>query len=70
MKRNICRAEVRNHIKKRVPECLILRKHSIIVIIFFLIDLKKRLSRRDMDERFHLSTTHDEVKKPTKSSMR
>jgi hypothetical protein len=32
-----------------------LRKHSIIVFIFILIDFKKRLSRRDMDERFHLS---------------
>jgi hypothetical protein len=44
-----------NHIPKRVPECLKLRNHSIIVIIFFLINFKKRL-RRDTDERFHLST--------------
>jgi hypothetical protein len=61
---------VRNHIPKRVLECLMLRNHSIIVIIFSSIDFKKRLSRRDMDERFHLSTAQDEVKKFTKSSMR
>jgi hypothetical protein len=29
-----------------------------------LIDFKKRLSRRDTDERFHLSTAQDEVKIP------
>jgi hypothetical protein len=34
---------------KRVPECLMLRNHSII---FSLIDFKKRLSTRDTDERF------------------
>jgi hypothetical protein len=61
---------VRNHIPKRVPEWLMLRNHSIIVIIFSPIDLKKRLSRRDTDERFHLSTAQDKVKKFTKSSMR
>jgi hypothetical protein len=62
---------MRNHIpKKRVHECLILRGHSIIVIIFFSIDFKKRLSRRDTDKRFHLSTTQDKVKISTKSSMR
>jgi hypothetical protein len=61
---------VRNHIPKRVPECLILRDHSIIVIIFSPIDFKKRLSRRDTDERFHLSTAQDEVKNSTKSTMR
>jgi hypothetical protein len=70
MKRNIGWAEVRNHIPKRVPECLMLRNYSIIVIIFSPIDFKKRLSRRDMDERFHLSTGQDEVKNSTKSSMR
>jgi hypothetical protein len=47
-----------------------LRNYSIIVIIFSPIDFKKRLSRRDMDERFHLSTGQDEVKNSTKSSMR
>jgi hypothetical protein len=47
-----------------------LRNHNTIVIIFSLIDFKKRLSKRDMDERFHLSTAKDEVKKSTKSSMR
>jgi hypothetical protein len=47
-----------------------LRNHSIIVIIFSPIDLKKRLSRRDTDERFHLSTAQDKVKNSTKSSMR
>jgi hypothetical protein len=31
-----------------------LRNHNIIVTIFSLIDFKKRLSRRDTDERFHL----------------
>jgi hypothetical protein len=41
---------------KRVPECLMLRNHSIIVILFSSIDFKKRLSRRDIDERFNLST--------------
>jgi hypothetical protein len=61
---------VRNHIPKRVSEYLILRNHSIIVIIFSLIDFKKRLNRRDTDERFYLSTTQDEVKNSTKSSMR
>jgi hypothetical protein len=53
---------VRNHIPKRVSECLMLRNHSIIVIIFSLIDFKKKLSRRDTDERFHLSTVKDEQK--------
>jgi hypothetical protein len=61
---------VRNHIPKRVLECLMLRNYSIIVIIFSLIDFKKRLSGRNTDERFHLSTTQDEVKNFTKSSMR
>jgi hypothetical protein len=70
MRRNICWAEVRSHIPKRVPECIMLRNHSIIVILFSPIDFKKMLSRRDMDERFHLSTTKDEVKNSTKSSMR
>jgi hypothetical protein len=32
---------VRNHIPKRVPECLMLRNNSIIVIIFSMINLKK-----------------------------
>jgi hypothetical protein len=41
-----------------------------IVIIFSPVDFKKRLSRRDMDEKFHLSTAEDEVKNSTKSSMR
>jgi hypothetical protein len=44
-----------------------LRKHSII---FSPIDFKKRLSRRDTDERFYLSTAQDEEKKFPKSSMR
>jgi hypothetical protein len=48
--------------------CLMLRNHSIIVIIFSLIDFKKRLSRRDIDERFHLPTTQDEVKKSRKEA--
>jgi hypothetical protein len=47
---------MRNHLPKIVPECLMLRNLSIIVIIFSLIDFKKRLRRRDMDERFHLLT--------------
>jgi hypothetical protein len=58
---------VRNHIPKRVPECIMLRNHNIIVIIFSPIDFKKRLSRRDMDERFHLSTAQDEVKNSKKA---
>jgi hypothetical protein len=45
---------VRTHTQKRVPECLRLRNHIIIVTIFSLIDFKKRLSRRDTDERFNL----------------
>jgi hypothetical protein len=53
---------VRNHIAKRVPECLMLRNHSIIVIIFSPIDFKRRISRRDTDERFHLSTAKDKMK--------
>jgi hypothetical protein len=39
-----------------------LRNHSIIVIAFSLIDFKKRLWMRDMDERLHLSIAQDEVK--------
>jgi hypothetical protein len=61
---------VRNHIPKRVPECLMLRNHSIIVIIFSLIDFKRRLTRRDIDERFHLSTAQYEVKNFTTNTMR
>jgi hypothetical protein len=57
---------VRKHTPKRVPECLRLRNHNIIVTIFSLIDFKKRLSKRDTDERFHLSTTQDKVKNSTK----
>jgi hypothetical protein len=49
---------------KRVPECPTLMNHNII---FSLIDFKKRLSRRDTDERFHLSTTEDKVKNSTKA---
>jgi hypothetical protein len=59
MRRNIYRADMRNHIQKRVPECLMLRKYNIIAIIFSLIDFKKSLSRRDTDEMFHLSTAQD-----------
>jgi hypothetical protein len=58
---------VRNHIPKRLPECLMLRNHSII---FNSINFKTRLSRRDTDERFHLSSAQDKVKKFHKSSMR
>jgi hypothetical protein len=47
-----------------------MRNHSIIVIILSPIDFKKRLSRRDTEERFHLSTTQNEVKHSTKISMR
>jgi hypothetical protein len=54
---------VRKHTPNRVPECLRLRNHNIIVIIFSSIDFKKRLSRRDTDERFHLSTAQDKVRK-------
>jgi hypothetical protein len=50
-----------------VPECLMLRNHSIIVIIFFPIDFKTRLRRRNADERFHLSTAQDKVKNSTKA---
>jgi hypothetical protein len=67
MKRNICLSEVRKHTPKRVPECLRLMNHFIFVTIFSLIDFKKRLNRRDMDERFHLSTTQDKVKNSTKT---
>jgi hypothetical protein len=63
MKRNICSAEVRNHIPKRVPECLMLGNHYIK---FSPIDFEKWLSRRDIDERLHLSTIQDEVKIPQK----
>jgi hypothetical protein len=61
---------VRNHIPKNVPECLMLRNYNIIDIIFSLIDFKKRLSRRNMNKRFHLSTTQDKVKNSKKSFMR
>jgi hypothetical protein len=67
MRRNICWAEVRNYIPKRVPEWLMLRNHNIIAIIFSPIDFKKRLSRRDREERFHLSTAQDKVKNSTKA---
>jgi hypothetical protein len=63
MKRNICGAEVRKHTPKRVPECLRLRNHIIFVTILSVIDFKKRLSRRDIDERFHLSIAQDKVRK-------
>jgi hypothetical protein len=61
---------VRKHTPKRVHECLRLRNHIILVTIFSLIDFKRRLSRRDMDERFHLITAQDKMKKLYKSSMR
>jgi hypothetical protein len=54
---------VRKHTPKRVPECLRLRNYIIFVTIFSLIDFKKSLSRRDTDERFHLSTAQGKVKK-------
>jgi hypothetical protein len=44
-----------------------LRDHNIIVIIFSPNDFKKGLSRRDTDERFHLSITQDKVKNSTKA---
>jgi hypothetical protein len=40
-----------------------LRNHSII---FSPVDFKKRLSRRDMNERFYLSTAQDEEKNQQK----
>jgi hypothetical protein len=58
---------VRNHIPKTVPECLMLRNHNIIAIVFSPIDFKKRISRRETDERFHLLTTQDKVKNSTKA---
>jgi hypothetical protein len=61
---------VRNHIPKRVPEYLMLRNYSIIVMIFSPFDFKKWLSRRDTDQRFNLSTAQDKMKNSTKSSMR
>jgi hypothetical protein len=47
-----------------------LRNHCIIAIIFSLIDFKKRLSRIDIDERFHLANAQDKVKKFHQSSLR
>jgi hypothetical protein len=61
---------VRKHTQKRVPECPRLRNHITFVTIFSPIDFKKRLSRRDMNEIFHLSTAQDKVKKFHKSSIR
>jgi hypothetical protein len=58
---------MRKHTPKRVPECLRLRNHNLIVTIFSPIYFKKRLSRRDMDERFHLSTAQDKIKISTKT---
>jgi hypothetical protein len=58
---------VRKHTPKRVLECIRLRNHIIFLTIFSPIDFKKRLTRRDMDERFHLSSTPDEVKNSTKA---
>jgi hypothetical protein len=43
---------MRKHTPKRVPECLKLRNHNIIISILSLIDFKKRLSRRDTYKRF------------------
>jgi hypothetical protein len=63
-------AKVRKHTLKRVLKCLRLRKHIIFVTIFSPINFKKRLSRRDIDERFHHSTAQDKVRKFHKSSMR
>jgi hypothetical protein len=54
---------VRKHTQKRVPECLRLRNHIIFITIFSTIDFKKRLAGRDTDERFHLSTAQDKVRK-------
>jgi hypothetical protein len=53
-----------NHIPKRVPECPMLRNYNLI---FSLIDFKRRLSRKDTDERFHLLTNQDKVKSSTKA---
>jgi hypothetical protein len=53
---------VRKHTPKRLPECLRLRNHIIFVTISSQIDFKKKLSRRDIDERFHLSTAQDKVR--------
>jgi hypothetical protein len=58
---------VRKHTPKRVPECLRLSNHNIIVTIFSSIDFKKRLSRRDTDEMFHLLNTQDKVKNSTEA---
>jgi hypothetical protein len=55
---------------KRGPECLWLRNHIDFITIFSPINFKKRLSRRDTDERFQLSTAQGKVKKIHKSSMR
>jgi hypothetical protein len=54
---------VRKHTTKRVPGCLRLRNPIIFDTIFSPIDFKKRLSRRDTDEMFHLSTAQDKVRK-------
>jgi hypothetical protein len=45
----------------------ILVKSGCYTIIFTLINFKKRLCRRDTDERFHLSTAQDKVKNSTKA---
>jgi hypothetical protein len=58
---------MRKHTPKRLPECLRLRNHIIIVTLFSPIDFKKVLSRRDMDEQLHLSTTQDKVENSTKA---
>jgi hypothetical protein len=52
---------------KKSTEGIRLRNHIIIVTIFSPIDFKKRLSMRDTDERFYLSTTQDKVKNSTKA---
>jgi hypothetical protein len=58
---------VRKHPQKRVPECLRLRNHIVIVIIFSPTDFKKRLNRRGTDERLHHSTIQNKVKISTKA---
>jgi division protein CdvB (Snf7/Vps24/ESCRT-III family) len=54
------------HTKKSV-RMLKVEEHIIFVTIFSLIDFKKRLSRRDTDERFHISIAQAKVKNSIKS---
>jgi hypothetical protein len=58
---------MRKHTPKRVPRVPKVEEPYYLCSIFSPNDFKKRLSRRNMDERFHISTAQDKVKNSTKA---